>query len=63
MEHITKGHWIFALIFATVFIGYLIWSYRKEVKLNAIHYRGSIFFVFSVVFMAFLLYVFKDYLR
>ena len=36
MENITKGHWIFAAIFAFSFVCYLIWSYRKELKLNII---------------------------
>lgn len=63
MENITQGHWIFAAIFALSFVSYLVWSYRKEIKLNRIHYKGSILFVFSVVILAFLLYVFRESLK
>jgi membrane protein CcdC involved in cytochrome C biogenesis len=62
MEHITSGHWIFALCFAIAFVGYLIWSYKTEVKLNRIHYKGSILFIFSVIIFAFLVYVFRGYM-
>ena len=34
MENITTGHWIFAGIFMLAFVGYLIWSYRKDLKLH-----------------------------
>ena len=47
MENITQGHWIFAAIFAFSFVCYLIWSYRKELKLNKIHYRGKLI-VYSI---------------
>jgi hypothetical protein len=63
MENITQGHWIFAAIFAISFVSYLIWSYRKEIKINQIHYKGSILFIFSVVILAFLLYVFRGYMK
>ena len=59
MEHITKGHWIFAALFAVGFIGFLIWSYRKDLNLHKIHYKGSSFFLLTVILIAFLLYVFR----
>ena len=63
MENITKGHWIFATIFALAFISFLFWSYRKEIKLNHIHYKGSTMFILSVVVLSFLLYVFRNYMK
>ena len=63
MENITQGHWIFAALFAFSFVCYLVWSYRKEIDINKIHYKGSILFIFSVVILAFLLYVFRGYMK
>ena len=63
MENITQGHWIFATIFAFSFVCYLIWSYRKELKLNKIHYRGSSLFILSVIVIAFVIYVFRGYMK
>ncbi|MDC3029821.1 hypothetical protein OA183_00325 [Flavobacteriales bacterium] len=63
MENITQGHWIFAAIFAFSFVCYLIWSYRKEIKLHKIHYRGSSLFILSVIVIAFVIYVFRGYMK
>jgi len=38
---ITPGHWIFAGIFAVAFIGILIWSFRKDSKINSTNYGNS----------------------
>jgi hypothetical protein len=38
---ITPGHWIFAIIFAISFIGILIWSFRKDKKVNTLNYGNS----------------------
>ena len=60
MENITSGHWIFAIIFAVVFVSYLIYSYRKDLKLHKIHYRsGGIQVLLFVVITLFVLFVFK----
>ena len=63
MENITQGHWVFAAIFAFSFTCFLVWSYRKELKLHKIHYQGSTLFVLSTVVLAFLIYVFRGYMK
>ncbi|PTM04583.1 MAG: hypothetical protein DA405_06900 [Bacteroidetes bacterium] len=58
MENITTGHWIFAGIFMTLFIGYLLWGYRKDLKLHKIHYNGSFYVLGGIIVIIFLFYVF-----
>jgi len=36
----TKGQLIFAALFAIVFIGIMIWSYRKDIKLHKFYYKN-----------------------
>lgn len=38
---ITPGHWIFAALFAVVFIGILIWSFQKDKKVNTSSYGNT----------------------
>lgn len=59
MENITTGHWIFAGIFAVAFIGYLIWSYRKDIKLHRTYYQGASLFLFGLVILLFVIFIFK----
>lgn len=59
MENIGTGHWIFAGIFMFAFIGYLIWSYRKDLKLHKTHYSGSINILVGIIVVLFLFYIFK----
>jgi len=59
MENITTGHWIFAGIFMTAFIAYLVWSYRKDLNLHKIHYSGSFYVLIGIVLILFLFYIFK----
>ncbi len=63
MENITKGHWIFAAFFALFFIFFLIWSYRKDLKIHNIHYKGSSLFLLSLILISFLLYIFRGFLN
>jgi uncharacterized membrane protein len=37
----TTGRLIFVFLFLTAFVTMLIWSYRKEKKLNKIHFSKS----------------------
>ncbi|MGB0428090.1 MAG: hypothetical protein ACPGEC_04095 [Flavobacteriales bacterium] len=59
MENITTGHWIFAGIFAVAFIIYMIWAYRKDLKLHKIHYNKSSLFLLAVLLILFLLFIFR----
>ncbi len=36
----SKGQLIFAAFFALVFIGFMIWSYRKDIKLHKYYYKN-----------------------
>jgi hypothetical protein len=60
MENVTTGHWIFAGLFAVAFIGYLIWSYRKDLKLHKVHYKGAYYVSAGIVITLFLFYVLKQ---
>lgn len=60
MDNITPGHWIFALLFALTFIGYLVWAYRKDLRLHRIYYRRSYIVLLTLLIGAALLYLFKD---
>ncbi|HAP71463.1 MAG TPA: hypothetical protein DCQ41_03255 [Cryomorphaceae bacterium] len=60
MENITTGHWIFAGIFAIAFLSYLVYSYRKDLKLHKVHYsEGGIQVALLIVITLFVLFVFK----
>lgn len=63
MDNITSGHWVFALLFAVTFIGYLIWAYRKDLRLHRIYYRRSYIVLLTLLIGAALLYFFKDKLN
>ncbi|MDZ7849171.1 MAG: hypothetical protein U5L96_21975 [Owenweeksia sp.] len=56
MENITTGHWIFAGVFMLLFIVYLVWSYRKDLKLHKQHYSGALYILVGLVVLLFLYY-------
>lgn len=62
-NYIGSGHWVFAGLFFALFIGYLVWSYRKDFKETKFHYKGLIWFVLTLLVIVFLLFVFKDKLK
>lgn len=59
MENITTGHWIFAGIFMFAFVVYLVWSYRKDLKMHKMHYNGAIYLLAGIILLLFLYFVFK----
>mgnify|MGYP006266949357 CR=1 FL=1 len=59
MENITTGHWIFAGIFMVAFIIFLVWSYRKDLKMHRRYYGNAIYVLVGIVMVLFLFYVFK----
>ncbi len=63
MENVTQGHWIFAAIFAVVFIIGITGAYLKDAKIHKIHYKGFYLFFAALIIGIFLLFVFKDFLR
>nr|WP_229734163.1 hypothetical protein [Flavobacterium sp. UBA6135] len=59
----TKGQLIFAVLFAITFIGVLIYSYRKDVKLHRFHFKGSGKVVIGFLLFIALLFVIKYFLK
>jgi hypothetical protein len=53
----TTGRLIFVICFVILFAAGLIWSYRKESKLNKIHFRKS-----YLVLLAIILFIFLQFL-
>ncbi len=62
-NYIGTGHWVFAGVFFMLFIGYLVWSYRKDLKETKFHYGGIIWFILALLVIVFLIFVFKDKLK
>ena len=55
----TKGQSVFAFIFIICFAAYIIWAYKADAKINAIHYKnvwlvitGVIVIAFSIIFLS-----------
>jgi hypothetical protein len=63
MTNVGTGHWIFAGIFAIVFVGALVWSYSKDKRITQIYYNKSLLFTLSIIVALFLMFVFRKYLR
>ena len=52
----TTGQLIFAALFVLVFLGILIFSYRKDKKLHHKNYKGVVWILLAfIVFLLFLL--------
>ncbi len=60
MENITTGHWIFASLFLIVFVGFLIWSYRKEASLHKLQFGSASVVLVGIVVVLFVFYVLKQ---
>jgi len=54
----STGQLAFAVVFAIVFIGFMIWSYRKDIKLHQFYYKNvwivALGIFLTVAFFAFL---------
>ncbi len=59
MENITTGHWIFAGLFFIVFFGYLLWGYRKDLKMHRLYYGNAVYVAVAIIVILFGFYVFK----
>lgn len=51
----SNGQIIFAILFAIAFISFLVYAYRKDIKLHQKYYKGSIWVLFA--FIGFLLFI------
>lgn len=52
---LSNGQIVFAILFATVFIVVIVYTYRKDLKLHQKHYKGSIWIL--VAFIAFIIMI------
>ncbi len=51
----SKGQYIFGAVFAIFFIGAMIWSYRKDIKLHQFYYK-NIWIIAIGIFIAIALF-------
>lgn len=52
---LSNGQIVFAILFATVFIVVIVYTYRKDLKLHQKYYKGSIWIL--VGFIAFIIMI------
>ncbi len=58
----TTGQLIFALLFFLAFVGVMIWSYRKDLKLHKKYYKGSYWVLIGLLVFFILLYALKSFI-
>ncbi len=59
----STGQLVFAGCFVIAFIGLMIFSYRKDIKLHRKYYKGSIFILIGFIIFILLLFGLKTYLQ
>ncbi len=59
----TTGQWIFAAIFAVIFIIVMLFSYRKDKKLHKKYYKGSLWILIGFIIFIILLLAVKTYIK
>jgi hypothetical protein len=59
MEYVTTGHWIFAGVTFLIFIGVIVWSYRKDINIHRVHFKGASIFTLVSLVAFFLIFIFK----
>lgn len=52
----TPGRIIFASVFLLVFVVALVWSYRKELKINRVHYKKAYLILVGLILFIVLQY-------
>jgi len=58
----TTGQLIFAALFFLAFVGVMIWSYRKDIKLHKKHYKGSYWVLVALIVFFSLIYALKSFI-
>lgn len=58
----TNGQLTFALLFFIAFVGAMIWSYRKDLKLHKKHYKGSYLVFVGIIIFFMVLFAIKSFL-
>jgi hypothetical protein len=56
----TSGQLIFAVLFFLTFVGVMIWSYRKDLKLHQKYYKGSYWVLVALIVFFSLIYALKS---
>ena len=59
----STGQLIFAGLFFIVFVGAIIFSYRKDLKLHRKYYKGTIYILLGFIAFILLLFLMKLYLK
>ena len=59
----TTGQWIFAAIFAVIFIIVMLFSYRKDKNLHKKYYKGSLWILIGFIIFIILLLAVKTYIK
>jgi len=59
----TQGQWIFAGLFLVAFIIIMIFSYRKDLSVRKIYYKGSYRVLIAFLIFIMMLFVIKVFLK
>jgi cytochrome bd-type quinol oxidase subunit 1 len=59
MENVTTGHWIFAGVFALVFVVGIVYAYKDDIRKRPDLFSGSSKFLLSVILIIMILLVIK----
>jgi hypothetical protein len=53
----TTGRLIFTIVFVLVFLGYLVWSFRRDKVINKTYYPKAYKTVLAIIVVLFLLFL------
>ncbi len=59
MENVTTGHWVFAGVFAAVFVIGIVFAYKDDIRKTPDLFSGSSKFLLSVILTVMILLVIK----
>ena len=59
----STGQLIFAGLFFVAFVGVIIFSYRKDLRLHQKYYKGTIYILFGFILFIAFLFVLKTFLK
>lgn len=59
----TRGQLIFAILFFVVFVGIIIYNYRKDLKLHRKYYQGSWYVLIGFILFLFTLFSLKSIMK
>jgi hypothetical protein len=59
----SQGQLIFAAVFVVFFIGVMIFSYRKDLKLHKQYYKGSVWILVAFLLFIGFLFLIKSLLK